>query len=440
MLRPLAVLSLVFLLAACSSDAPDESTPDAPQTTSTASTDVPLVAHEAEPLVSADSSEAERDLLTLANGATLVTASSEENRALDLINGNRADRAWANSGPRDAAPYTFVFELLAPTRLTQVGVNNAADQPSPSVTTARSFDVEASAEGPDAGFVPLGTLTVDEAEETLLDVASETPAQWLRFTLRDGQDADAGFIYFDEVVAYGEQEAVPSDDGRFTGIYETPGRSYVELTQDGAMLTGCYTGTGGRGGGTLFGHVEGGVARVSWVDRDTEGVNGTALFVIDSTGELVGVRYRLPGRNLWAGPRADDTVTTPCSEVEASGNPIGAALESAGEVTLYGIYFDFDRDTLKPTSEPVLQQLREALEASPALSVDIEGHTDDVGSEDYNEDLSQRRAAAVVAWLVEHGINEERLGPVGKGEAEPVADNATADGRALNRRVEVVRR
>ena len=161
--------------------------------------------------------------------------------------------------------------------------------------------------------------------------------------------------------------------------------------------------------------------------------------MVDSTDELVGIRYRLPGRNLWTGPRADASVTTPCSEVEAPSNPISDALENTGEITLYGIYFDFDRDTLKPASEPVLQQLREALEASPALSVDIEGHTDDVGSDAYNADLSQRRAAAVVTWLTEHGIAEERLTPVGKGEMEPVADNATADGRALNRRVDIVR-
>jgi outer membrane protein OmpA-like peptidoglycan-associated protein len=151
------------------------------------------------------------------------------------------------------------------------------------------------------------------------------------------------------------------------------------------------------------------------------------------------VRYRDRSRQRWSGPRVEG-VTTPCSAVEAPANPIADALEDAGEVTLYGIHFDFDQATLKPESEPVLRQLLEALQAREGLSVAVEGHTDDVGGDDYNRDLSQRRAQAVVDWLTGNGVAASRLTPVGKGEAEPVADNATADGRALNRRVEVVRR
>jgi outer membrane protein OmpA-like peptidoglycan-associated protein len=427
------VLPLALVLAACGGDASDAAGHTA--------ADPP--AHEASGEAAAvppDSSEAERDLLTLANGATLVSASSAENRALDLLNGNRTDRAWTSERPTDGPPFTFIFELLAPTRLTHVGVDNAVDQPSPSDAVARTFEVEASAEGPEAGFVSLGTLTVEEDAEALLDVADATPYRWLRFTLRDGHAAGPVWLYFDEVIAYGEQAPVPSDDGRFDGVFETPGRSYVELKQEGAALTGCYTGTSGRGGGTLFGHVEGGIARVRWADAENPAVSGTALFVINSAGTLVGVQYRLPGRSPWSGPRAAADVTTPCSAVEAPSNPVADALETAGEVTLYGIYFDFDRATLKPESEPVLRQLLEALQSSEGLAVAIEGHTDGVGSDDYNRDLSQRRAQAVVDWLVAHGIGADRMTPVGRGEAEPVADNATADGRALNRRVEVIRR
>jgi outer membrane protein OmpA-like peptidoglycan-associated protein len=242
------------------------------------------------------------------------------------------------------------------------------------------------------------------------------------------------------VIAYGEQEAVPSDDGRFTGAFEMPGRAYVSLRQEGAMLTGCYTDTGGRGGGTLFGNVEGGVARVRWADAGSPDVSGTALFVIDSRGGLTGVRYRMPSRALWSGLPAPADVTPRCSAAQASVNPVADALANEGEVTLYGIYFDFDRATLRPASEPVLHQLLEALQTGEGLAVTIEGHTDDVGEDAYNRDLSQRRAQAVVDWLAEHGGAASPMTPLGKGEAEPVADNATADGRALNRRVEVTRR
>ena len=78
-------------------------------------------------------------------------------------------------------------------------------------------------------------------------------------------------------------------------------------------------------------------------------------------------------------------------------------------------------------------------EPAPELKVEIAGHTDSDGAAADNLARSQRRAESVVAWLAEHGIDAVRLAPVGKGESEPVADNKTADGRALNRRVEVRR-
>jgi len=241
----------------------------------------------------------------------------------------------------------------------------------------------------------------------------------------------------DEVIAYGEQAAVP-DDGRFTGIFDGGRGATVTLRQDGATLTGCYVDNGGFEGGTLLGSVADGVARVVWDDHGS-GVDGTALFVIDSRGHLNGVRFNGGSRTRWGGAPAPEGTTTPCSEAQAPANPIADALESAGEVTLYGILFDFDQATLRPESEVVLRQLRDALQASPGGRVTIEGHTDAVGGDAYNRDLSQRRAESVVAWLAVNGVDRARLTPVGKGEAEPVADNATADGRALNRRVEVRR-
>lgn len=112
-------------------------------------------------------------------------------------------------------------------------------------------------------------------------------------------------------------------------------------------------------------------------------------------------------------------------------------LKEEGKVDLYGIYFDTDKATLKSESEEVLQQVRAMLEATPGLRVVIAGHTDSQASDAYNLDLSKRRAAAVVAWLTAHGIGQGRLSSQGHGESRPIADNATTQGRALNRRVEI---
>ncbi len=84
-----------------------------------------------------------------------------------------------------------------------------------------------------------------------------------------------------------------------------------------------------------------------------------------------------------------------------------------------------------------MEQILAALQERPDLSVTIEGHTDADGSDDYNLDLSQRRAESVVAWLSEQGVEAGRLTAVGKGEAEPISDNESDAGKAANRRVEV---
>lgn len=114
-------------------------------------------------------------------------------------------------------------------------------------------------------------------------------------------------------------------------------------------------------------------------------------------------------------------------------------LMETGEFTTRGIRFDFDSDVIRPESTPVLEQLRSALTNNPDLSVVIEGHTDDRGEDDYNLELSERRARAVVTYLTGAGVDESTIDSAGKGETEPVADNSTPHGRAENRRV-VIRR
>ena len=117
--------------------------------------------------------------------------------------------------------------------------------------------------------------------------------------------------------------------------------------------------------------------------------------------------------------------------------PVATQLKTRGEARVYGINFDFDSATLRTEATPVLQEIRAALESSPGMKLRIEGHTDALGTNDYNAGLSLRRARSVVGWLVMNGIAAERLEAMGMGESIPVADNGTAAGRAENRRVEL---
>lgn len=109
-----------------------------------------------------------------------------------------------------------------------------------------------------------------------------------------------------------------------------------------------------------------------------------------------------------------------------------------GKVALYGILFDTDKATIRPDSEATLAEITKLLQDKPDLRVLIVGHTDTEGSFEYNRSLSQRRADSVVAHLTGKGLSKERLFPVGVSFASPVATNATEEGRAKNRRVELV--
>lgn len=101
------------------------------------------------------------------------------------------------------------------------------------------------------------------------------------------------------------------------------------------------------------------------------------------------------------------------------------------------IQFDTGKDTIRAQSFPVLDEIARILSAHREIDrIRVEGHTDDVGSVEYNRDLSERRAASVVRYLVGRGISRERLAPAGFGEERPIAPNKTALGRAKNRRVE----
>lgn len=121
----------------------------------------------------------------------------------------------------------------------------------------------------------------------------------------------------------------------------------------------------------------------------------------------------------------------------AKNEDLAERLENDGKVDLYGIYFDTDKATLRPESEATLNQVLALLKAKPELRLEVGGHTDSQASDTYNLDLSKRRAQAVVKWLVDREIAAARLSAAGFGESRPVADNETAAGRALNRRVEI---
>lgn len=111
-------------------------------------------------------------------------------------------------------------------------------------------------------------------------------------------------------------------------------------------------------------------------------------------------------------------------------------VEVGSRVTINNIFFDFDKATLRNESYPELNRLLEFMNKYPNMRITIEGHTDSVGPEEYNQQLSERRAKAVARFLRVNGIDTDRLLVEGKGESDPVTTNETEEGRQQNRRVE----
>jgi len=123
--------------------------------------------------------------------------------------------------------------------------------------------------------------------------------------------------------------------------------------------------------------------------------------------------------------------------------PAGTAVGPDGcpvplTIDLRGVNFDFDKATLRPDAVATLNEAVEILKKYPQLRVEVAGHTDATGPENYNQGLSERRAKAVYDYLGQNGIDASRMvGPVGYGELRPIDTNDTREGRARNRRTEL---
>jgi len=172
---------------------------------------------------------------------------------------------------------------------------------------------------------------------------------------------------------------------------------------------------------------------------------------LDAGGGVLTARMPAAGKNIWLevdisnnGEAYRLTVVEEAGmerKVEFSAMELANILNEKGSVALHGILFDTGQATIKDESKGELQSISDLLKQQPALRLEIQGHTDNVGSVDANRRLSEARAAAVKQYLVVHfSVTADRLTTSGFGDTKPVADNTTEQGRAQNRRVELVRR
>ena len=385
----------------------------------------------------------EPNLLALSAGAVVVRAEPKAEKLASVAIDGSTQTLGVGIPKREPLPMTIVIELPANTTLKRLGSEDFNEYGSASGRHIKTFRLEGSSTSPDEGFSELVTITLKEGHEgpQLWDVPSPREVRWVRVTALDTHQPAASDVQphnFTELLGYGEQAAIEEGDARFTGkwrlrrkgINDEPGLNVVELTQEGSMIRGCE-----KIGGqflTISGSVEGGLARL--VAENGQGQRSALIASRTLDGQLAGVTFAGPARPFWAAADAD--APSACGEPIPE-NPVLSALEGGHVAVLHGIHFDVDSDRLRADATPALEQLLAALQASPALKVRIEGHTDSDGSDSHNLDLSERRAKAVVTWLTQREVSAGRLEAVGKGETTPLADNDTSSGRALNRRVEI---
>ena len=188
-----------------------------------------------------------------------------------------------------------------------------------------------------------------------------------------------------------------------------------------------------------------GVAVVRNYENAIKSVQGTVLFI--DGNRIVNGKIVKDGNEIWAQAEKGNgriwlTVVEKAGmaqHITADAAALGTDLKSTGHVAVYGIYFDTGKADVKPESQAALQEVAKLLSNSPGLKLLVVGHTDSVGQFEANLKLSQTRAEAVVQALRKnHGVAEGRLKAQGAGPIAPVATNRTEEGRAKNRRVELV--
>ncbi len=332
--------------------------------------------------------------------------------------------------PKPAAAETevaFVYRLPALTTFTEFAVPNVLETPSPSQTFVKYLEIAGSDSGPDGPFRVLALTTLSahgsKGLRTSIPVAAQEPVRWLRIALHGGIDIqrDQTFLEFSEIQGFGSQERVPLSKA-FSGKWKGRG-VLLELKQEDARVSGSYDGVG-----DLSGTVSGNLLRATGKTRDG-GIRRAFVLAVGDDGEITGVRSTngAPAR-LYVGDAAPKLVTE-CSE-----QPVKAL--GCGSI-IHGINFDFDSATIRPESDKLLDALAAGLKTAPTEGISVIGHTSSEGADAYNDQLSQRRAEAVVAAMIARRVDPGRLSAEGRGEGQPIADNGTEAGRSLNRRVEI---
>jgi outer membrane protein OmpA-like peptidoglycan-associated protein len=287
------------------------------------------------------------------------------------------------------------------------------------------------------GFKPIAgvTLSPELKDGQSFPASTEVPGRWVRITIKSMHTTNE-IAQIMEVRAFGDR-LTHNPPPNVSGTYETDAGLF-HLKQEGTTVTGCYE----HGTKPLQGGMEGRLMRFTW---NTETDTGPSIAIFGNNGSMFVGWWKAnsavvehPVMEAFQGKKKSDQVGD-CPQWKAPNDQMASEIKQSGRVRLYGINFDSDSDVIRSESKPTIDQVAAMLKANPDLRVAIEGHTDSTSTPEHNQQLSEKRAGAVMQALVTAGVDASRLNAVGYGATRPVATNATPLGRAANRRVELAR-
>lgn len=388
----------------------------------------------------------EKNLLSLASGAYLVkqpiTDRAFDHNPINLI----FDGMMWRSDEEQVANQIFVIETPSETILKQIAFDTAHIFYT-TEENAKDILLEASNTNANSGFQTILETSLDQESKIIsFPVTAEIPAHWFRLTVKNNHGSTAA-TSLKRIFGYGTQKSADVPNGLMgtyreinqeTGKAKDSDSGDLFIKQDGTSIAGCW-----RENGSFSGGLEGTVANLDWEQPDL-GKNA-GLMVFADNKRLV--FWRLKGEGFWALEQFEQVETNlgNCPDVAnfKTGDPakseITRELENDGRAVVYGINFDFNSDKLRDESKVILDKIVNILKEKSDWKMTIEGHTDNVGGDSFNQTLSEKRAKAVVDYLTKAGIVATRLNSSGKGLSSPIASNETDLGRSQNRRVELVK-
>ncbi len=237
-----------------------------------------------------------------------------------------------------------------------------------------------------------------------------------------------------------DEEPVKSVDVEGSVFWISYGLNEGATAPSGLQIMRNFQAAAKKAGGTVEAQYPG------WCKAmyDTEGMpdmgNGCMTFALT-------MKFVRGGKETWVFLQADERAGSyqmTISDREAMKQDIAVTeladkLQKDGFISLY-VNFDTGKTTIKPDSAKILDDAAEALKLTADLKIEVGGHTDNVGTPDANQKLSEGRAQAVMAALIQRGVPAGRLNAKGYGQTVPIADNRSEEGRAKNRRVELIRK